>query len=258
MPIPAAFNRMTRTVRNSASRMTRTQKLSAAGVAVVGASVLAVSVVPGSVQAANPSNPAMSAAKVAGAAHPGSTPTPTSAPAAHAPSTDLAKRLLTATKKADKHPAPHHQVAKKKADVAKKAVVHKHGHKAVNHGGAHKAFKARTVADASPAYANNLDGWIHHALAIMHKHHIPGSYEGIHRNIMRESSGNPHAINLWDVNAKNGVPSKGLLQVIPPTFDSYHVAGTSKNIYDPVANIVAACNYAADRYGSMDNVDSAY
>ncbi|MGW5020131.1 transglycosylase SLT domain-containing protein, partial [Streptomyces cacaoi] len=22
--------------------------------------------------------------------------------------------------------------------------------------------------------------------------------------------------------------------------------------------IVAACNYAADRYGSMDNVDSAY
>ncbi|MEU3192344.1 lytic transglycosylase, partial [Streptomyces sp. NPDC006992] len=25
-----------------------------------------------------------------------------------------------------------------------------------------------------------------------------------------------------------------------------------------VANIVAACNYAADRYGSMDNVDSAY
>ncbi|MGW2532820.1 transglycosylase SLT domain-containing protein, partial [Streptomyces sp. NPDC001595] len=26
----------------------------------------------------------------------------------------------------------------------------------------------------------------------------------------------------------------------------------------PVANITAACNYAADRYGSMDNVNSAY
>ena len=25
-----------------------------------------------------------------------------------------------------------------------------------------------------------------------------------------------------------------------------------------VANIVAACNYAADRYGSMENVNSAY
>ncbi|MDI5966473.1 transglycosylase SLT domain-containing protein, partial [Streptantibioticus silvisoli] len=75
---------------------------------------------------------------------------------------------------------------------------------------------------------------------------------------LRESSGNPHAINNWDINAQKGIPSKGLLQVIPPTFATYHVAGTSKNIYNPVANIVAACNYAAHRYGSMDNVNSAY
>ena len=87
---------------------------------------------------------------------------------------------------------------------------------------------------------------------------IPGSYEGLHRNIMRESSGNPNAINGWDINAINGIPSKGLLQVIQPTFDAYHVAGTSWNIYDPVANITAAANYAADRYGSIDNVNSAY
>jgi SLT domain-containing protein len=92
----------------------------------------------------------------------------------------------------------------------------------------------------------------------MKKHGIPGSYEGIHRNIIRESSGNPRAINDWDINAINGIPSKGLLQVIPPTFEAYHVAGTPKNIWDPVANIVAACNYAADKYGTMDNVDSAY
>ncbi|MBW8818734.1 MAG: transglycosylase SLT domain-containing protein, partial [Streptomyces sp.] len=70
--------------------------------------------------------------------------------------------------------------------------------------------------------------------------------------------GNPNAINNWDINAINGIPSKGLLQVIPPTFRAYHVAGTSWNIYDPVANITAAANYAADRYGSMDNVNSAY
>jgi SLT domain-containing protein len=107
-------------------------------------------------------------------------------------------------------------------------------------------------------YPNNLDGWIREAMAIMKKHDIPGSYEGIHRNIMRESSGNPRAINNWDINAINGVPSKGLLQVIKPTFDAYHVPGTSWDQYDPVANIVAACNYAADRYGSMDNVNSAY
>ncbi|CAM5667064.1 transglycosylase SLT domain-containing protein [Streptomyces californicus] len=91
----------------------------------------------------------------------------------------------------------------------------------------------------------------------MKKKNIPGSYEGLHRNIMRESSGNPNAVNDWDINARNGIPSKGLLQVIQPTFDAYHVKGTPKKLTDPVANITAAANYAADRYGSIDNVDSA-
>ncbi|MEU9337625.1 transglycosylase SLT domain-containing protein [Streptomyces sp. NPDC048290] len=111
---------------------------------------------------------------------------------------------------------------------------------------------------AAPSYSNNLDGWIRESLDIMDSKNIPGSYHGLHRNIMRESSGNPNAINNWDINAINGVPSKGLLQVIPPTFAAYHVPGTPKNIYDPVANIVAAANYAADKYGTIDNVNGAY
>ncbi|MGW1842146.1 transglycosylase SLT domain-containing protein, partial [Streptomyces sp. NPDC001966] len=49
-----------------------------------------------------------------------------------------------------------------------------------------------------------------------------------------------------------------LLQVIQPTFSAYHVAGTADSLTDPVANITAAANYAADRYGSIDNVNSAY
>ncbi|APA95833.1 Ribonuclease E [Nocardia seriolae] len=110
----------------------------------------------------------------------------------------------------------------------------------------------------APVYANNLDGWIRQALDIMAQNGIPGSYDGIMRNIQRESSGNPQAINLYDSNAAMGIPSKGLLQVIDPTFNAYHVEGTSTDIWDPVANIVAACNYAAHRYGSMDNVSSAY
>lgn len=117
---------------------------------------------------------------------------------------------------------------------------------------------ATTATTAATTYPDNLDGWIRESLDIMAQHGIPGTYDGIYRNIMRESSGNPMAINDWDINAINGIPSKGLLQVIPPTFKAYHVPGTSKNIYDPVANIVAACNYAADKYGTMDNVDSAY
>ncbi|MER7311295.1 MULTISPECIES: transglycosylase SLT domain-containing protein [Streptomyces] len=115
------------------------------------------------------------------------------------------------------------------------------------------------AVEAAPvAYTNDLDGWIKESLAVMAQHGIPGTYEGIHRNIMRESSGNPLAINNWDINAINGVPSKGLLQVIDPTFQAYHVPGTSMDSYDPVANITAACNYAADRYGSIDNVFGAY
>ena len=107
-------------------------------------------------------------------------------------------------------------------------------------------------------HGDDLDGWIRTALDVMDAKNIPGTYEGLHRNIMRESGGDPKASNDWDVNAQNGTPSKGLLQVIQPTFDTYHVKGTPKNLTDPVANIVAACNYAADRYGSMDNVNSAY
>nr|BFD86781.1 hypothetical protein StreXyl84_61820 [Streptomyces sp. Xyl84] len=114
-------------------------------------------------------------------------------------------------------------------------------------------------ADRQKAGAgNNLDGWITESLKVMKAKGIPGSYEGLKRNIMRESGGNPNAQNNWDVNAKNGVPSKGLLQVIDPTFNAYHVAGTAQSITDPVANITAAANYAAHRYGSIDNVNSAY
>ncbi|MGP4009619.1 transglycosylase SLT domain-containing protein [Streptomyces sp. 4N124] len=116
-----------------------------------------------------------------------------------------------------------------------------------------------TVATAtSLGYADTLDGWIRASLQVMAQNGIPGSYDGIYRNIMRESSGNPAAINNWDSNAAAGTPSKGLLQVIDPTFEAYHVAGTAYNPYDPVANITAACNYAFQRYGSIDNVFGAY
>ncbi|MFF2125291.1 transglycosylase SLT domain-containing protein [Streptomyces olivochromogenes] len=121
-----------------------------------------------------------------------------------------------------------------------------------------KATPAKTAPTTSKTYANNLDGWIKHSLDIMARNKIPGTYNGIHRNVMRESSGNPLAINNWDSNAKAGIPSKGLLQVIDPTFKAYHVPGTSMNPYDPVANITAACNYAAHKYGSIDNVNGAY
>src|SRR5689334_6165763 len=96
--------------------------------------------------------------------------------------------------------------------------------------GATGAFAATTepttTAASVTAYPDNLDGWIRESLDVMAQNGIPGSYESIHRNIMRESSGNPYAINNWDSNAAAGTPSKGLLQIIDPTFAAYHVPGT--------------------------------
>nr|WP_229698938.1 transglycosylase SLT domain-containing protein [Wenjunlia tyrosinilytica] len=117
---------------------------------------------------------------------------------------------------------------------------------------------APTASAAPSATTGNVDTWIKSSLNVMNAKGIPGSYYGIYKNLMRESSGNQYAINLWDSNAAAGIPSKGLMQVIQPTFNAYHVSGTSWNIYDPVANITAACNYAAHVYGSIDNVNSAY
>lgn len=66
-----------------------------------------------------------------------------------------------------------------------------------------------------------------------------------------ESGGNPNAINNWDINAINGTPSKGLMQVIDPTFRAYAMPGYDKNIYDPLSNMLASIRYAVSTYGSL-------
>ncbi|GGK50387.1 hypothetical protein Ppa06_09220 [Planomonospora parontospora subsp. parontospora] len=71
--------------------------------------------------------------------------------------------------------------------------------------------------------------------------------------IQHESGGNPHAINNWDSNAAAGIPSKGLMQTIDPTFDRWSLPG-HKDIYDPVDNIIAGVRYAIGRYGSVSAV----
>lgn len=70
------------------------------------------------------------------------------------------------------------------------------------------------------------------------------------RRMDQESGGNPAAINNWDSNAAAGTPSKGLMQVIDPTFAAYKDPGYN-DIWDPEANIRASMNYAVARYGSL-------
>ena len=68
--------------------------------------------------------------------------------------------------------------------------------------------------------------------------------------MQQESSGNPHAINNTDSNAAKGTPSKGLMQTIDPTFQSYKDPGFD-DIWDPESNIRASMNYAMATYGSL-------
>ncbi|XTU63255.1 tape measure protein [Enterococcus faecium] len=87
---------------------------------------------------------------------------------------------------------------------------------------------------------------------------MTGQYSTVNLNALlnqmrTESNGNPNAVNNWDINAKNGTPSKGLLQVIDPTFRQYAMPGFNSNIFDPLSNILASIRYALSRYGSLTN-----
>ncbi|MGW2047489.1 transglycosylase SLT domain-containing protein [Streptomyces sp. NPDC001858] len=243
-----------------------THKIAIAAAATLGTAALAFSVVPA--DAHTTTTDAVSSARVAYSSKP-----------VQDVKASVTDQLAGASVKVDaieaKKKAAADAVAKKKAAAAKAAAAKKAAAKkkaAAEAAAKKKAAAAREAKEAASRsakraavkqvatkhYANNLDGWIKESLDIMKSKGIPGSYHGLHKNIIRESSGNPNAINDWDINAINGIPSKGLLQVIPPTFAAYHVSGTSWNIYDPVANITAAANYAADKYGTIDNVNSAY
>ncbi|WP_405194801.1 transglycosylase SLT domain-containing protein [Streptomyces anulatus] len=254
-------------------RLNKVQKISVAGVSALGVAALTFSLVPSNTEAEIAPQAAAAAAPVAFTNAAGSAQAKTvqnSMLEQHSTAEQLVKAADAAKAKAAAETKVAAAKAKAASEAKAKAAADAKAKAKAAADAKDKAAKAKADAKKrgteaanrstprKPVYANNLDGWIREAMAIMKKEGIPGSYEGIHRNIIRESSGNRWAINNWDINAQNGIPSKGLLQVIQPTFDRYHVAGTKKDLYDPVANIVAACNYAADRYGTMDNVDSAY
>ncbi|QDK01982.1 tape measure protein [Gordonia phage Gibbles] len=68
--------------------------------------------------------------------------------------------------------------------------------------------------------------------------------------IWDESKGDPNAVNNWDINAQNGTPSRGLLQTIPSTFETWRDPSIPGGITDPWANMNAALRYYRDNYGN--------
>ncbi|MGW5481269.1 transglycosylase SLT domain-containing protein [Streptomyces sp. NPDC004008] len=234
-------------LRARSRELTKAHKMSIAGVAVLGCCALAATAAPSEAQSKTQAAPAASV------------PVKIGNQPAKAIKVSVTDQMAAQSLKAEAIAAK--QTAAVKQAPVRQAVAQPVQQRPAQQAASRSTARPQIQQQATPAprsYTNNLDGWIRQSLDIMHQKGIPGSYNGLYRNIMRESSGNPMAINLWDINAQNGIPSKGLLQVIQPTFNTYHVEGTSWNIYDPVANITAACNYAAHRYGSMDNVNSAY
>jgi hypothetical protein len=229
--------------RGHSRSLTRNHKIAIAGVGALGAAALAISAVPASGHTTATSE-AAPAAKVA-----------YSSEQIKDVKTSVTDQLAGTSEKLAAIDAKRQAATDAKKQAATQAAAKE---RAAKQAASRSAERAEVKQVAAKSYPDNLNGWINEALSIMKAKGIPGSYHGLHKNIMRESSGNPKAINDWDINAINGIPSKGLLQVIPPTFKAYHVAGTSWNIYDPVANITAAANYAADKYGTIDNVNSAY
>jgi SLT domain-containing protein len=253
--------------RGRSPKLTKLHKYSVAGVATLGAATLAFSLAPGGSHTTTDA----AAASTAPVAYSGKQIKGVESDVAGTSAAALKAKTIEAKHKAADSAAAAKKKAAQAAAAKKKAAAQAAAQTAAKKKAAAQADARKKAAAASRStqrikmqtvsaktYANNLDGWIRESLDIMKAKGIPGSYHGLHKNIMRESSGNPMAINDWDINAINGIPSKGLLQVIPPTFKAYHVEGTSWDIYNPVANITAAANYAADKYGSMDNVNSAY
>ncbi len=75
--------------------------------------------------------------------------------------------------------------------------------------------------------------------------------DGILKQMERESGGDPGNVNDYDINAQNGDPSKGLMQVIGSTYQANARPGFEDLKYqmDPYNNIWAAIHYTIAQYG---------
>lgn len=118
--------------------------------------------------------------------------------------------------------------------------------------------KARAMIDKKMAESSADPGgtgvqrWAPLVSQLLRLYGHPASWLGITlKRMNKESGGNPRAINNWDINAKRGDPSKGLMQVIGSTFAAHRDPRFPNDIWDPKANIAASMRYTMRTYGSL-------
>ncbi|OFK66588.1 hypothetical protein HMPREF2806_09565 [Corynebacterium sp. HMSC076G08] len=112
-----------------------------------------------------------------------------------------------------------------------------------------KAAKEEAAFQGDPG--TGVEQWRPMVEAVLKDKGFPLSLaNSVLRRMNQESGGNSRAINDWDINAQRGTPSKGLMQVIDPTFQAHKDPGYD-NIWDPEANLRASMNYAVATYGSL-------
>lgn len=100
------------------------------------------------------------------------------------------------------------------------------------------------------AVSGNLSGWISTAMALTG---VSSDWFGpLATLIDHESGGDPNNINTYDINAQEGHPSKGLMQLIDENMSENHLPGMT-NIFDPISNIAAGIRLIQHDYGSIFN-----
>ena len=107
--------------------------------------------------------------------------------------------------------------------------------------------------DSSSGVDGDVHSWADDVKKALRKLNLSTSgamVQRVLRQISTESGGNPKAVqgNIGDINNKTGNLAKGLMQVIPPTFNAYALPG-HHNIFNGYDNILAGLNYAKHRYG---------
>lgn len=73
-------------------------------------------------------------------------------------------------------------------------------------------------------------------------------HDAMMRLAKRESNYQPNAVNNWDINAQRGTPSKGLFQMIQPTFMANAKSGYT-NFNNPLHQGISALRYIVRTYG---------